>query len=201
MSPALIQKASEAGFFFKRMLRNPRQLGAIVPSSERLGRLMAEHMTWQDGSPVVELGGGTGALTRSLLAAGIPAHKLYVVELDREFCAYLHRNFPGVNIIHGSATELAKILPQEIIGRVKSVISGLPMKNFPQSLQTEIIHSAFDIMESEGALYQYTYTVKGSLDDDFHQLSKKKVGQIMRNIPPATVWRYTKSTSACDVAA
>ncbi|HCC25398.1 MAG TPA: hypothetical protein DEP85_07845, partial [Holosporales bacterium] len=71
-----------AKLFLSRVLRNPRQLGAIAPSSRHLGELLARHAAVDNYSPIVELGGGTGSLTRAMIKAGIAPHRIYVIELE-----------------------------------------------------------------------------------------------------------------------
>ena len=61
--------------FLKQILRNPFGIGAVVPSSQRLARLMVERIDPQTSDVIVELGPGTGVFTRELLARGvIPAN-------------------------------------------------------------------------------------------------------------------------------
>ncbi|MBL8677282.1 MAG: phosphoethanolamine methyltransferase, partial [Alphaproteobacteria bacterium] len=110
--------------FLSRVLRNPRQLGAVAPSSRHLGALLARHAAVDAYSPIVELGGGSGSLTRALIKAGIEPGRIYVIELDKALALYLKSAFPQVNVIHGNATELGKILPSHIIGKVHRIVSG-----------------------------------------------------------------------------
>ncbi|MBY0292508.1 MAG: methyltransferase domain-containing protein [Alphaproteobacteria bacterium] len=178
--------------FILRALRNPRQLGAVAPSSRHLGALLARHATIDDSSPIVELGGGTGALTRALIKAGIAPSRIYVIELDSTLADYLKTALPHVNIIHGNATELNKILPPEILGKVPRIVSGLPMINMPEPIRRKILDSCFEIMTPGGAYIQYTYSPRSSIDAGAYQLTKKRLGTIFLNLPPATVWQYTK---------
>ena len=137
--------------FLARALRNPRRLGAIAPSSRQLGALLAKHAASDDHSPIVELGGGTGSLTHAMIKAGINPSRIYVIELDPALADYLKEAIPQVNVIQGDAAHLAKILPSHIVGKVKRIISGLPMINIPQPVQQQILESCFQIMAPEGA--------------------------------------------------
>lgn len=178
--------------FLLRVLRNPRQLGAVAPSSRHLGALLAKHAAFDNDSPIVELGGGSGSLTRALIKAGIDPARIYVIELDPELANYLKVAMPLVNVIQGNAADLATILPSHIIGRVNRIVSGLPMINIPQPVRQQILESCFQIMVPGGAYLQYTYSPRSSIDAKFHQLNKKRLGTVFRNLPPATVWQYTK---------
>ena len=83
--------------FLKRWLRRPLAMGAVVPSGKLLAVAIAQ--TALDGlagrpdEVVVELGAGTGQVTRALLDAGLPASALVPVERDPELASFLHRSF------------------------------------------------------------------------------------------------------------
>ncbi len=63
----------------------PRSIGAICPSSSRLASVIADEVIAGEGR-VLQLGGGTGVVTRALLDAGVPAHQLTVVERSEGRC-------------------------------------------------------------------------------------------------------------------
>jgi len=162
-----------AKLFLSRVLRNPRQLGAIAPSSRHLGELLARHAAVDNYSPIVELGGGTGSLTRAMIKAGIAPHRIYVIELDKALAHYLKETFPKAHVIHGNAAELENILPPHILGNVHRIVSGLPMINIPEEIRQQIIESCF-------------------IKSNAYGLKKKRLGTVFLNIPPATVWQYRK---------
>ena len=58
-----------------------------------IARRIADTMAEYKGTPILEIGPGTGVLTQFLLAAG---HDLTVVEIDRESVAYLRTHFPAL---------------------------------------------------------------------------------------------------------
>src|SRR5262245_28727551 len=92
--------------FLKRWLRRPLAIGAVVPSGRLLAEAMAEttlaNLQGRAGH-VVELGAGTGEVTKALLAKGIPAERLAVVERDPELVVFLRRHFRGPLILGGDA--------------------------------------------------------------------------------------------------
>ena len=57
--------------FAGQMLRNPRSVGAVAPSSKRLARIMVAALgNLEPGSVILELGPGTGAFTRNYAKIG-----------------------------------------------------------------------------------------------------------------------------------
>ena len=180
--------------FLKRWLKHPLRLGAVLPSSPALTGLIARSVNLRSDRIAVELGAGTGCVTRMLLQAGIPTEKLYVLELDPELCEFLKASMPEVNVIQGDARDLPKLLPKKFVGKVSSVISGMPMTAMPQEIQRQIIDASFAVMDGEGEFLQYTYRPGFSpLRAKNFGLDKQRLGMAFRNLPPATVWRYQKA--------
>src|SRR4051812_27365650 len=123
--------AEHAGtaLFLKRWLRRPLSVGAVVPS----GRLLAEAMARTTLSVIqgreghiIELGAGTGEVTKALLAIGIPGERLALVERDPELAAFLRRHFRGPQIIEGDAARLTRLLAAHKVEKVAAVVSSLP---------------------------------------------------------------------------
>ena len=95
---------------------------------------------------VLELGGGTGALTRALLAHGIRGDALLVLELNEELHAHLHARFPRVRIALGDAQQLPVIARQNGFlaeGPVDAIVSGLGLLSMPRETQGAILEAAF----------------------------------------------------------
>jgi hypothetical protein len=66
------RQVTNAGLFFKRWLANPLQMGSIIPSSPSLCNRIASLVARAPDEVVLELGAGTGVISRALLAAGVP---------------------------------------------------------------------------------------------------------------------------------
>ena len=101
------RQIANASLFFRRWLANPLQMGSIIPSSPSLCRRIAAHVRRKEDEVVVELGAGTGVISKALLAAGVPPEKLVVVEIVRDMAEHLRQVLPGVNVIQGDAFDLA----------------------------------------------------------------------------------------------
>ena len=66
--------------FVRAWVRSPRSVGMVCPSGMPLARSMAAFAPRKGDGLVVELGAGTGTVTRQLLDAGIAPRRLVVVE-------------------------------------------------------------------------------------------------------------------------
>lgn len=185
---------SDYARFLQAWVRRPRQNGSIVPSSPWLGRLMAQQID-PAGGRVMELGGGTGALTRQILSIGLPADQLEVVEINKEFAHDLRRTLPGVKILEAPAQSVAPHAAGGI-GGYQCIISGLPLLAFSKELQLDILAEAFTLLRPGGTFVQFTYSPRPPAARSVTRqlgLEVEKVGTIMRNVPPATVFSYCRA--------
>jgi phosphatidylethanolamine/phosphatidyl-N-methylethanolamine N-methyltransferase len=184
--------AIEELLFFRRWLAHPLKVGAVLPSSQRLGRLVARQVRLGADDIVVELGAGTGTVTRALLASGIPAERLFVVEIDPRLCTFLRRGIPSAQIVQGDARHLGELLPGRFVGRCSTVISGIPMLTLPLDLQRRMIDAWFGVLGPNGRLLQYTYSLVSPIPEAKHNLVGRRCGVAVRNVPPAWVWSYAR---------
>lgn len=178
--------------FLKRLFRNPKALGAVIPSSLALANFICRHVEANEDTYVVEIGAGTGRFTRSLLQYGVNPSRLFVVEVDPELCAFLKEHFPQVSVIHGDAQNLVNILPSHVVGKVSTVISGIPLINLSASVQADIANACFAILKSNGQMLQFTYGPVSPLSTQKLGLYKKRLGHVFWNFPPAVIWAYKR---------
>jgi phosphatidylethanolamine/phosphatidyl-N-methylethanolamine N-methyltransferase len=178
-----------AGLFFKRWLANPLQMGSVIPSSPSLCRRIAALVRRAEDEVVVELGAGTGVISRALLAAGVPASKLVVVEIVPDMADHLRTALPGVNVIQGDAFELPKALPQWMHGKVGTAICGIPLVLLPLEQQKRFVAAVEAVAPGAGFLL-YTYCITSPLPYKKLGLTAKREAWTPMNFPPASVWRY-----------
>jgi len=181
-----------AWLFFKKWLANPLAMASITPSAPSLGRLIARNVRREPDEIVVEYGGGTGPITRALLDSGIPASRLYVIELDPELANYLRTQFPDVNVIQGDVRNIRQLLPPQYIGKVGTVIVGIPMILIPTEAQKVIVEETFAIMPEGRRFLAYTYSTGSPMNKGELGIKGRRVGFTLANIPPASVWGYTR---------
>ena len=188
------RRRTELALFLRRWLAHPLRVGAIAPSAPALARAMAK-AAWAgfvDGNLVVELGPGTGSITRALVAVGVSEERLVLVERDRHLHAWLKGQFPRANVILSDARQLDRILPTGQTGRISTVVSSLPLNSLPRRDRDEIVRAAFRVLSDDGSLVQYTYGVPSPLPCEALGLTGQRVAFAAANLPPATVWRFAR---------
>ncbi len=188
--------------FLKRWLRRPLAMGAFLPSgpflSEAIAQATLSAMRGYAGQ-VIELGAGTGEVTKALLAAGIPGNRLALVERDPELTAFLRRHFNGLKIIEGDAARLPRLLAANAIGAVAAVVSVLPLLSLPGDVVRGIVRGVFETLPRGAAMVQFTYgptpPIPRSLRQDLNLIAVSS-RRICRNVPPAAVWTFTRAPDA-----
>ncbi len=183
-------KVSNPLMFLRRWAANPLQMGSIVPSAPSLCKRVARQIRRNPDQYVVELGAGTGVISKALLDAGLPPEKLYVVEIVHDMAEHLRQVLPGVNVVEGDARELAKLLPDHVRGNIGSVVCGVPLVLLPVAEQRRFIDAIQAVAPGVGFLH-YSYCVTSPLPFQKHGLTAKREEWTPRNFPPASVWRYT----------
>jgi Phospholipid N-methyltransferase len=171
--------------FMREFVRNPRQMGAICPSSPFLARRMASLVPAGDGV-VVELGPGGGAVTAALLSHGVCAHDLVLVERSAALSAHLAKRFPGVHLIEGDAMHLTRF---EILNQrpVRAVVSSLPLRSLPRSVVRQILDQVALISGPGTVLIQFSYALRGSSQNVAHGFERDQAHLVWRNLPPARI--------------
>jgi phospholipid N-methyltransferase len=183
-------------FFLKQYLRNPFGTGAVAPSGPQLAKLMVAKIAPQPSEIIVELGPGTGSFTRELLAQGVDPANLILVEFNTEFIKFLKGEFPALRIVEGAAQDLPQLLKTLGQASVKKIISGIPLRSMKPSDCRQIALSVAAVLEPGGLFVQFSYFKASPVPKEVAAeagLSGECVGSAMNNVPPAFVWRYTKS--------
>ncbi len=181
---------SGAGLFLSRWARNPLRMGSITPSSPALCRRIARHTRCAAGQVVVELGAGTGVVSRALLADGLPPGQLVVVEIEPHMAALLRGTLPASTVLCGDAFALPDILPRALHHRVGTVICGIPLVLLPLAQQQRFVAAVQAVAPGLGFLL-YSYCVTSPLPFRRLGLDAKREAWTPLNLPPASVWRYT----------
>jgi phospholipid N-methyltransferase len=208
----------ECGNFFRETRRHFNNTGALLPSSRFLARALVSelrHLRTNSGASsepyrILEVGPGTGSVTREILRQLRAADRLDAVEVNSRFVALLKRRFDKewlfhfhrdqVKIIHSAVEDL----PGEAI--YDFIVSGLPLNNFPVAQVREIFRVYERLLKPGGTLTYYEYVLIRQLKTPFVNRRERRrlyrvgrvVGGYIRdyevrrqkvliNVPPAIV--------------
>ena len=178
--------------FIKTLIAAPRLTGAVAPSGKALARAMASAIGSPPRGLIVELGPGTGPVTRSLVESGVAPERLALIEYDPGFCQLLRRRFAPAKVIHGDAYDLPRTLAELAGQPIAAFVSSLPLLNQPPERREKLVADAFKLMGSSGRFVQFTYGLHSPIPRE--ALATRYVGvrsrPILLNLPPAFVWTY-----------
>ena len=178
--------------FLRRWIANPLQMGSVIPSSDALCRRIVAQIRRAPDEAVLELGAGTGVVSRALLAAGVPAERVIVVEIVPDMARHLREVLPGVAVIQGDARELPHLVPPQWHGRIGTVVCGVPLVLLPQAEQRGFLDAIEAVAPGRGFLH-YSYCATSPLPWRRHGLEARREAWTPLNFPPASVWRYVKA--------
>ena len=183
--------------FFRAWLRRPRRVGSLVPSGRRLAAAVAACIRPDETGAVLELGGGTGSITRAILDAGrVAPENLIVIEREARLCAIVASRCPGARVICGDAADLGRLLERAGVARVRTIVSSLPFLSMRDADNRRIFSAAFAALAEDGEFIQYTYGPSSPIPKEIqaaYDLTGQRLRWVLLNIPAAALWRYRRT--------
>ena len=179
--------------FLQAFLKNPGKVGAIAPSSPELAAEMLQGIEPDDENIVLELGVGTGAITKYLQEI-IPSKRSYLgLELDRELVKTLKTKFDDLNIICGSAADAYTIHHESGLGKVRHVVCCLPFVSLPKEVSEQVLVQIEKFMDEgcELRIFQYAHGYYLPPAIKLREFLRRRYGKskrsplVLKNVPPA----------------
>jgi phosphatidylethanolamine/phosphatidyl-N-methylethanolamine N-methyltransferase len=192
MLSKLETKGAESALFFRHWLRHPLEIGAFLPSSAAVGRAMAKAVAFDRPGMILELGGGTGAVTASLLEAGCAPERLIVVEREAALAAMLRRRFERLQIVEADACAIDGVLAERGVTRLAAIVSSLPIKWFPIASQRAVIAPCLALAGEGGSFIQLTNTLVSPVAISALDLDGSEIARVWSQFPPVQIWRYRR---------
>jgi len=166
-----------------------KSVGALAPSSKYLVHKMLKPINFNQNQKILELGPGTGVITKKILQNLNPSSELISIELNEKFCEQL-KNLESENFtVLKANAENIQMLFQE--NSFDYIISGLPLALFKKQQVSNILNGCFNILKAEGKFiqFQYSLTNKKTLHRHFDSV---EVSLATVNLPPAVVYTCGK---------
>lgn len=150
---------NDFALFFGKFIRHGTKIASLAPSSPWLSRATVRNVDWDRARVIVELGAGTGPITKVLAEKARPECRVVVLERDHDFAGLLRARFrdrPNFEVVEGDCRDLASILAGLGIQQADYIISGLPVPSFPKELQLELFRVVKKVLSAEGSYNQIT---------------------------------------------
>ena len=185
--------------FLQAFLKNPTKVGSIAPSSPELAREMLKGVKPDADNIVIELGVGTGAITKFLEELVPDNRSLLGIELDEGLVRLLSKSFPDLNIVCGNAAEMSEIHERSGLGKVSYIISCLPFVSLPGEIRDGVLNEVDKFMQ-KGCLFrtlQYAHGYYLPSAVKFRKMMQERYGKVRRsplvvkNVPPGYSLTWT----------
>lgn len=215
------RRLADRRLFLAETLRTFRTTGAVTPSGRHLAAALAAPLVRRTEQPraVLEVGAGTGAVSRVLADLLGPKDSLDLVEANPRFARLLAADLRADPRLaaHGErisliARPVAEIDPQ---ARYDVIVSGLPFANFHAGEVSGLLAHYLAVLKPGGHLTYFGYRGTARLRallgtsqslarhsgvthvlDTFQQTHAADCRTVWSNLPPARVWHLRAPTGA-----
>jgi phosphatidylethanolamine/phosphatidyl-N-methylethanolamine N-methyltransferase len=177
--------------FLRALIARPKNIGALMPSSPALAEAIARQIDPHAG-PVLEIGAGTGVVSEALLARGVPAERLTLLEYDEDMASHLADRFSRCRVIRGDAFNLDQSLGRPNGSPYGAIVSGIPLLNHSMPRRQAYVADLFRRMMPDAPLVQFSYGTQAPVKAPAGY-SVVRAATVLANIPPAKVWVYRKT--------
>lgn len=191
-------------------LRDINKTGAVAPSSKFLANDIVRFLKTRIHASdrplrILELGPGTGTLTKAIVAALRPQDMLDMVEINPHFCRMLRRKFKD----DGIRVHYEDVLEFEPGIRYDYVFSSIPYESIPEEISERIWRKKLALCAPDGMISYYKYL---NINRFRCKYEKQMVKQfcvdkklVFLNLPPAQLFtlqlQHPASRKSCEPAA
>jgi len=179
--------------FVKGFLRDPRGVGSVWPSSRFLVQRIIEAGEVASSRTVIELGPGTGPITRELLAHMPAGGRLLALEIDPGFVEILRREIddPRLIVHQGPSTEILAAMETAGLTDADLVVSGIPFSTMDEEDARRTLDAVRAILAPGGGFVAYQFR------DSVADLARPILGEPdaeseLLNLPPMRVYTWRK---------
>jgi phospholipid N-methyltransferase len=179
--------------FLLGFLRRPLAVASVVPSSRWLTRRVAARAVRDETRVVVELGPGTGVVTRALLDALPRDGRLLALELEPDFAERLgDESDPRLVVHQGDARALEEVVHEHRLPRVDAIVSGIPFSTLGPEAGRQVLERAWRVLAPGGCFVAYQF--RPHVDRFATPLfGPPEVEFEPRNVPPMSVYCWEKA--------
>ena len=175
-------------------LKDLKQVGAIAPSSKFLAKdlvsQLKKRLTNNNCTPlkILEIGAGTGPLTKQIIKHLRPKDHLDIVEIHKKFFQIVKTKYrlPNVQAHHSD------ILQFEPNFQYDFIFSSLPYENMPEEVSRRIWEKKLSFCSDNAYISYFKYLKFRDFKSDFEEKVVEKYGQdkkfVFLNLPPAKVY-------------
>jgi phospholipid N-methyltransferase len=174
------------------LIKNFKTSGTITPSSKALIKALLAPVDFSSARCLIELGPGTGCVTRSILERMHPDCILICFEVNGDFIDQLEAlRDSRLRVVNACASSIRTILNDLDIEEVDHIVSSLPLALIDNEVVKRILEAVKTNLREGGRFLQFQYSLSNyaELKPIFKTV---KLDFTFRNMPPAFVYECTK---------
>ncbi|GJM11893.1 MAG: phospholipid N-methyltransferase [Pseudohongiella sp.] len=174
------------------LIKSFRTSGTITPSSKVLIKTLLAPVDFESTRCIIELGPGTGCVTRAILERMHPDCILICFEVNSDFIGQLEAlQDPRMRVVNACASSIRSVLDDLNIKEVDHIVSSLPLALIDDDVVASILESVRTNLSEGGRFLQYQYSLNNyaELKPIFKDV---KLDFTFRNMPPAFVYECIK---------
>jgi phospholipid N-methyltransferase len=214
---------AEHWHFFEEFRRDFHHTGAVLPSGLFLSQALVRPLRGpRPAARILEVGPGTGSVTREIARRLRPGDRLDAVEINPRFAEILRRRMQRDPILSAWRDNIHVIIApvQQIAGEsvYDFIVSGLPLNNFTVAEVRSVFDAFTRLLRPGGTLSFFEYALVRQLKTPFVNRHERRrlfrvsrvVGRYIRkhqvrrerifiNVPPAIVRQLHLKPAPCDV--
>jgi phospholipid N-methyltransferase len=167
--------------------KNIKQVGSIVSSSRFLAKKIIKGVDFSKNIRILELGAGTGVITREILRRMSEGSVLYSYENNQNFINSLQQICDERLIVKGECVSSLGALEDDYFDLV---VSSLPLANLTNEFKSQVFREIQAKLKISGTYIQYQYSLL-----DYKSIEKLfnncKVKFCLLNLPPAFIYNVS----------
>lgn len=175
--------------FLKEAIMDFRKTGSFIPSSSFLAKKLVASIRPKPGMCVIELGAGTGPVTKYLLGILPKNSRLIAIEINPSLAKKLAEsiNDPRLEIISGDASKLQEYLKKRSIEKIDYIVSSIPFGSLPKKTRLTIYNEIKNCLKPSGTYMQFQYFLT-NLSEIKKCFIMSDISFEARNFPPAFIY-------------
>ena len=145
--------------FIKESLKNLKEVGTLLPSSKFVVSKMIEPINFENDITILELGPGTGVITKEILKKMSKKSKLICFETNKSFLKELKGKISEeFTLINDSAENMKSHLNKLNITKVDYIISSVPLVTLQKEITNKILLSSSETLGKNKKFIQLQYS-------------------------------------------
>jgi phospholipid N-methyltransferase len=174
---------------FSTFLKNPKEVGSIIPSSKFLVNKMVNDVEFENAKYIAEYGSGTGIITEEILKRSRKDAKILCFETNKKLYNFLKNNINDARaiIINDSAENIKKYMKKYSIPKIDCILGVLSFSTLGSNKKHIIMKETKKALRDEGKFIFCRYL------PHFEKCPQKYFSRIYMNfvpfnIPPSLVY-------------